>query len=161
MCQKVQNGGGWNEESEPAAAGFTLYQGGVAWRRAMARSQGNLPLKQGRLPGWLLQSCAFFVPLQTPPEKCWHAMAWLCTQVLQTDLQAHLYAGFAAFLELLPCAVLGWFCSPSSKSPTDVAGLPLSTECIQSFCACCCRVLWSRNVEDRFQRSCFSFPYSQ
>lgn len=115
MWWKVQNGGGWNEESvitDPAAADFDLYQGGVGWHSAMARSQGNFPLKHTGLPSWLLQSCAFFCPPKAAPEKCLYATAWLCAQALHRGLQAwHLSAGCAALLELLLCAVLGWFSS--------------------------------------------------
>lgn len=117
MCQKVQNGGGgWEEQgviSELVAAASVLYQGGEGWQCAMARSQGNLPLKQTGLPGCLLLACAFFCPLQAPPDKCWHTVPWLCARAWQTCLQApHVCAGSAAALELLPCALLGWFSTP-------------------------------------------------
>lgn len=71
-----------------------------------------------------------FCPLHTPPEKCWHTASWLCAHTLQMGLQApYLCAGSAAALELLPCALLGWF--SSQKIPRMLLGY----HCLQSACS--------------------------
>lgn len=72
-----------------------------------------------------------FCPLQAPPEKFWHTASQLCAHALQTgSLQApYLCAGSAAALELLPCALLGWF--SSQKIPRVLLGY----HCLQSACS--------------------------
>lgn len=86
------------------------------WRR-VAQCNGQEPRqpssKVNRTARLSSSVLCLFCPLQARPEKCWHTAAWLRAHALQTSLQApHLCAGSAAALELLPCAVLGWFSSP-------------------------------------------------
>lgn len=118
------------------------YQGGVGCHTAMARSQGHLPLKQTGLPGWLLLACAFFVPCRILQKNAGTQRHDFAPKSYKRACRLVKYV--LALLSWNCCRVLYWVGSAvlaSSKTPMGVAGLPLSTECVQSFCACCCGVL--------------------
>lgn len=158
--QKNGGGGGWKEGaiSELTAAGFCVLSG---WRR-VAQCNGQEPRqpfsKVNRTARLASSVLCLFCPLQAPPEKCWHTAAWLRAHALQMGLQApYLCAGSAAALELLPCALLGWFSSPCFQRKSHGRCWVTATECMQLFCACCCRKLWSRNLEDSSRDLAFLF----
>lgn len=141
---------------------LALMPGWVGWPCAVAGSQGTFPLKQMGLPGVLLP-CAFFCPLQAAPGKRWHA--W-------HDFAPKSYKWACRLVIYILALLLSWNCHrvlygvgsavlASSKDPMDVAEIPLSTERVRCFCACCCRLLQNRNLEDCFQRLCFLPPDSQ
>lgn len=136
------------------------------WRR-VARCNGQEPRqpssKVNRTASPSSPVSCLFCPLQAPPEKCWHTAAWLVLTPYKQACRLLIYV-LALLLPWNCCHVLCWVGSAAlafCENPTGVAGLPLSTECIQFFHACCCRELWSRNLEDCFQRSCFPLPDSQ
>lgn len=90
-----------------------------------------------------------FCPLQAPPEAC--------------DSQQHEAV-------LAPCKQPGSSCSVCASAAAALGSAGCSESllpakiprmCVQPSQACCCRELWSRNLEDCFQRCCFPLLGSQ
>lgn len=158
MCQKAQNGGGgWREEgviSElgPLALCFIRVEKGGTVNGQEPRQPPSKVNRTARLssPGL----CLFLFPSGSPRKTLACSVRTLCSRLTNGLL---IYV-LALLLPWNCCHVLCWVGSAVRKSHGCCW---VTTECKQFFRACCCRELWSRNLEDCFQRSCFPLPGSQ
>lgn len=129
----------------------------LSGRRGVARCDGQEP----RQPSSKANSTAslsspalcLFCPLQAPPESCWQPAAWGCAHALQTAWQVLLCVCLCC------CPETAALCSAGLVRVLVPAKIPWM--CMQLSQACCCRELWSRNLQDCSQRCCFPLPGSQ